>query len=461
MRLGEDCVNCFMVKFGRFNGVKNYIPEFVLIGGLFVWYLIWANSIAFCNAPDEWMKWQLIDYVFKTGIYPPGYEPSLIDPIYGNTYAFEPAISYLLGAGMVKLTSLFTQDHTAYITAARMVSVLFSCGTVFLLFRIGNRLFKKPLAWLMVLAVALLPQYTFMSSYINNDMFGIFCGALIIYFWIRGLDSGWATKDVIGLAIGFGLCLISYYFAYPYLLMSIILFAASMIHFTRKKKFGITGGVITKKLIIILVIVFAIAGWYFIRNAVLYNGDIFAMDSSSALAERYAAPDMRPSVRPTPQNMGISLPEMIFGMNWADTSLLSFFAVFGNMTVSAAKWLFVLFLIIAGAGAVFSLNFKRMAAAKVESKLLMAALILSAAGVILISLYYSYTADFQPQGRYLMQAVIPFAVVFCMGWQNIGDILRKKVNFEISYVVMAVIIFINIYCYFSYIQPGLQTLPFA
>lgn len=450
-----------MVRSRRFEGIKNYIPEFVLILGLFFWYLIWANSIEFCNAPDEWMKWQLIDYVFKTGLYPPGYEPSLIDPVYGNTYAFEPAISYLLGAGMVKITSLFTQDHAAYITAARMVSVLFSCGTVFLLFRIGKRLFPKPVAWLMVLAVALLPQYTFMSSYINNDMFGIFCGALIVYFWIRGLDSGWAAKDIIGLAVGCGLCLISYYFAYPYLLMSIILFMASIIYFMRKRRFGLTGGGVAKKLIIILIIVFAIAGWYFIRNAVLYNGDIFAMDSSSALAERYAAPDMRPSVRPTPQNMGVSLPEMIFGMHWADTSLQSFFAVFGNMNVAAAKWLFVIFLIVAGAGAVFSLNFKRIAAAKAESKLFMTALILSAVGVVLISLYYSYTADFQPQGRYLMQAVIPFAVVFCIGWQNIGGLLQKKVKFEISYALIALIVFINIYCYFAYIQPGLKTLAFA
>ncbi len=450
-----------MEKTGRFGRVKNYIPEFVLIGGLLAWYLIWASSIAFCNAPDEWMKWQLIDYVFKTGIYPPGYEPSLIDPVYGNTYAFEPAISYLLGAGLVKITSFFTQDQAAYIMAARLVSALFSCGTIFLLFRIGKRLFPKPIAWLLVLAVALLPQYTFMSAYINNDMFGIFCGALIIYFWIRGLSSGWATKDVIGLAVGFGLCLISYYFAYPYLLMSIMLFAASVIYFTRKKRFEITGSGIAKKLIIMIVIVFAIAGWYFIRNAVLYDGDIFAMDSSSALAELHAAPAMRPSVRTTPQNMGVSPLDMVFGMHWADTTLQSFFAVFGNMSVAAAKWLFVLFLIIAGAGAVFSLNFKRMAAAKPESKLLMAALILSAVGVVSISLYYSYTADFQPQGRYLMQAAIPFAVVFCMGWQNIGTLLRKKVKFEISYVVMAAIVFMNVYCFFAYIQPGLQTLAFA
>ena len=89
-----------------------------------------------------------------------------------------------------------------------------------------------------------LPQFVFLSCYVNNDSFAVFTVALIIYFWIRGMKSAFCKKDCIGLGAGCGLCALSYYNAYAYLLGSILLFFALMIHFqeTGKRNFCQSAG---------------------------------------------------------------------------------------------------------------------------------------------------------------------------------------------------------------------------
>ena len=73
----------------------------------------------------------------------------------------------------------------------------------------------------------MLPQLLFIGSYINNDSLALFSISIIIYSWLKGLESSWNVKSCITLSVGLALCALSYYNAYGYILTSVILFIAS------------------------------------------------------------------------------------------------------------------------------------------------------------------------------------------------------------------------------------------
>ena len=425
--------------------LKKYLPETIFIAGMFFVYLLWAASTPFNSAPDEYMKWDLIRYVFNTGVYPAGYDPALISPLYGNSYAFEPALVYLTDSLLVRAWSFFSADTNGFYMAARAFSAIISCGTIFIFFRIGKRLFSSKTAWLFAAGTALLPQFAFLSSYINNDIFGIFCGSVMVYYCIRGIQSAWAWRDCLGLGVGAGLCLLSYYYAYPMLAAAVFLFVSTMLLLSgREKK---PGAIYVQKTIAMIAVAIAVAGWYFVRNLNLYHGDLFAMEASRQCAELNAIPAMKPSARATPQNMGLSFGYMLIQMGWIKYSAMSAFGVFGYMKVFLPSWTYLLFYTVLAAGSAFGIRIKKWLAAPMEWKLFSFSLLTGAAGTIALSLFYSYSEDFQPQGRYLLQAVIPFACLFCLGVEKICESRRGKLKFPLQYFLIGVMAIFHVLAY--------------
>ena len=424
--------------------IKKYLPEAVFIAAMFFVYLQWATLVPYNNAPDEYMKWDLIRYVFNTGVYPAGNDPALISPLYGNSYAFEPALVYLADAFWVRIWSFFSTDTEGYYLAARIFSAVISCGNIFILFRIGKRLFSKKTAWLFAAGIALLPQYTFLSSYINNDIFGIFCVSVMVYYCVRGIGSNWAWRDCLGMGVGAGLGLLSYYYAYPMIAAAGILFLSTILLYRGRGR--LSGPICAEKTAVVAAAVIAVAGWYFVRNLILYDGDLFAMEASRRCAELNAIPAMKPSARATPQNMGLSFGYMLFKMGWIKYSAMSAFGVFGYMTVFLPFWTYKLFYAILAAGCAFGIRIKKWLSAPMEWKLFSLALLAGAAGTIALSLLYSYTEDFQPQGRYLLQALVPFACLFCLGIENICLKVKTK-KIPIQYVLIGIFGFLNLMSY--------------
>ena len=96
----------------------------------------------------------------------------------------------------------------------------------------------------------------------------------------------------------------------------------------------------------------ALCGWWFIRNAVLYDGDLIGRKACAQCAEKYAAVDYRPSRYPTPEKLNWSWKDILLYQdpgwqhNWLLTVLVSFIGTFGLMqiympySVSKAYFLF-------------------------------------------------------------------------------------------------------------------------
>lgn len=248
------------------NKKDYYWAKYMLIFGFFC--ITFGTSIFLKteHAPDEAMRMLIPQYIVSHHALPNGMEEAVRHPLWGFSYALYPYLTALISSVFMGIASLFTGNAAVLLTAARLTSVLSGTGTLIVVFLIGEELFeRRESALLGGIFVSFLPQFVFLSCYVNNDSFAIFTVALIIYFWIRGMKSAFCQKDCIGLGAGCGLCALSYYNAYAYLLCSILLFFALMMHFKKPAK------EIFAKALLIFAIAFLIGGWFFIRNAVIHE----------------------------------------------------------------------------------------------------------------------------------------------------------------------------------------------
>lgn len=408
---------------------KELIFKIFFIIFVFMFCFIWSMSQPYDSAPDEYMKYDVCKYIANNGSLPLGGDESIRNPIWGISYAFQPIFSYIISAIFMKIVMAITKltvDDFAVFVAARFVSVLSCTGTVIFIMKIAKKLFEdKKYQWMFIVFASLLPQYVFIGSYLNNDSFAIFTISIIIYSWIIGLENKWDTKSCISLALGIGFCALSYYNAYVYILCSIIMFISSFINI-KEKKFNYKD--MLKKGILITIIVFAICGWFFIRNAVLYNGDFLGLRTESEYAEKYAMDQYKPSNSVAPIAVGNSLKCMLIDMKWLSMTFKSFVATFGYMSILGPWYLYRFFeivIVLAVIGCI--IDFKEIFWNKDKSKrklhyFFIVAMILS----VILSVGYSYMSDFQPQGRYIMPSVIPFMYFLISGLKKLIEFIKFK-----------------------------------
>lgn len=359
--------------------------------------------------PDEKMKMDICKFIADYGELPHGGDERVRDPQWGISYGFTPIIPYMLGGLFIKIASIFTQNMHYYYFAARLVSVM--CYAVFLIFitKIGEKLFdKKIYKWFFIILISILPQMVFLGSYINNDSLAMMCISMIIYGWIIGLENKWNYRNCIFLAISLGLCALSYYNAYGYILTSAILFLISNF------KFKIKFRDIMKKGVLIGIITFIICGWWFIRSAIIYDGDFLGLRTTDEYSEKYAVEEYKNSKRETPINLNESLYYMLVKRHWITITLKSFYIAFGKMSWFVYSWVYYLvwlIWIIEIAGYFIQKFFfknHKITEQSFNRNLIESMFFINIGITAFLSIYYSYTSDFQPQGRYIMPMLIPF-----------------------------------------------------
>lgn len=408
--------------------------------------IIFAISMPSNSGPDEGMKMDICKFIAENNRLPHGGEDAVRDITWGISYGFTPILSYIFGGLLMKVTLIFTQDlHTLYVTA-RMVSCLCYCIMGVFVIKIGDKLFKnKYYKWIFITLTTMLPQVLFIGSYINNDALALMSIAIIVYAWIIGLESKWSIRSCITLAIGIGLCALSYYNAYGYILTSIIVFITYyIVNKINYKEF-------IKKAFLISFITLAISGWWFVRSYIIYDGDFLGLKTTDAYAEKYAIDELKPSNRTTPQNTGINLYTMLIKEKWIYITVKSFIAVYGGMEIGMAGYIYAFFILIFFVGFIgyviklFQKSYlKNMDKNK---KVLEIALIFNIFLPIGLSLYYSYFSDFQPQGRYIMPMLIPFMCFITLGVAYFIEKFIKKDKtkriIQIIIAIMPVILTIN------------------
>lgn len=431
------------------RGLKAIILTIFIIY-IFCLCLTWLMAIGYDKAPDEEMKFDVCQYIFKNGKLPHGGDASIRNSQWGISYAFTPILSYIISAIFMKITSFFTLDFQYIIWSARLVSVL--CITLYgvMCYKIGNKLFEGIYKWLFTVFVTLLPQIVFLGSYINNDSLALLSTSIIVYSWIIGLEKNWNWKSCIVMGLGIGICSLSYYNSYGYILCSIIIyFVSCYIKKINIKEFF-------KKGIVIALIAFAIGGWWFVRNFIIYDGDFLGINISREYGEKYAKNQYKPSNRNTPANKNYSLKYMLFDMRWLELTSKSFIGLFGYMNVPMNPVIYERYYSVFAFGILgifisIIINFfkafkkdksiskkdKAKGYEKVLFNMMMIFCIIIAIG---LSIYYSYFMDFQPQGRYIMPIIIPFMYFIVLGIKNILDVIIKNKSMKIVIIFFVIIV---------------------
>lgn len=402
---------------------------FVLVFGVL---LLWSMMLRMNDGPDETGRYSICQYIFRHGSLPHGGDEEIRIPEWGFSYAFQPILPFIIGAGFMKITALFTANEYFYIVAARFVSVL--CGLLMAVFvrKISKLIFEdKKCQWIFTLLVCLLPQGMFMCVYVNTDSMALLSSAVILYAWLRGMESGWSYKDCLILSVGIILCALSYYNAYGFILCSIFVFAASFIRKDEgNHRFRIEWKELLKKGGLISGIVLIGIGWWFIRNYVIYDGDFLGLATRKAYGELYAEYEwLKPSNARTYANAGLSVFRMLKDTEYIPLVAKSFVGVFGRMDMMLSNRIYRGFSIIflCGAG-IFLPKVKHDCMLRYSDdrkKVFGVNMVICIIIPILLCTYYSYAVDFEPQGRYILPMLIPFMFVITKGISKIFGIIKN------------------------------------
>lgn len=406
---------------GRWRPDPGQVIQALIIVAVFAFSLTLAMHMPTELAPDEAMRDDVPLWIFQNGSLPVGDEQDLVNPIWGFSYAFSPYLTSLLALPLMCVLSLFGGPDGSLLLAMRLVSVFAATGSTALCFPIGKRVFRrKETVYLFAVLVGFLPQFIFCGSYFNNDAFSLFTVFLILYFLLRGRENHWDTKSCVGLGVALSLCILTYYFAYGWVLLSVPFCVVSVL---RDKTIEKKGTFLLRRICLVAALVFCLAGWYFIRNACLYDGDFLALSASGKCAAAYEqATGISVYHPPLLAATGVGLGEMLFDMGWIKTTLRSLVGGFGYMSIFLSEELYGLydFLVIAGILCGLYRFIKRPG-----HVLNLCLLSLGAVIPFLFSIYFSYTSGYQPQGRYVISALPTLALLTALGYEQASVFMAR------------------------------------
>ena len=392
-------------------------------------YLAGACTLPIQQSPDELSRLAVPFYIAQNGCLPNGFAESIRNGLWGISYAFTPYGSSLLSALLIKIAMLVGGDATAQVVAARIPSCLFGALTVLCVMKIGKELgFRSSIVLSMGIGLGILPQFAFLSSYLNNDIFSAFCVAAVVLSWVKGVKSSWGYADCMMLGCSLGLLSLSYYFAYGLIPISLIVFFGT---------FWRTGAKVTcvfGRALLVLLTALLVGGWFFAWNAMIYSGDFLGMRSYSECAEMYAASGFKPSDHPTPKLAGLPFMSPLWDLSWLKLTLKSSISVLGYMDCFLPSVAYrVVFVVLAVgwiAPIVPSSKAPLLSTGKSPSssarRFLIVALVLSAIAPLLFSAYRSWATDYQPQGRYIISAWIPLLIFFAAGVERLTRALYHR-----------------------------------
>jgi 4-amino-4-deoxy-L-arabinose transferase-like glycosyltransferase len=200
-------------------------------------------------SPDELSHLHYINGIADHLRLPPAGEPE----------RQQPPLYYLLGAIVAKLTG----DDPRLI---RLLSVVLGVLTILTVYAVARRLFplRPALAVGAAALVALLPEVQYLAGAINDDNLAWLAGALLV---LAGVEVMQSTALTPRLALGAGLAV-----AVAVLAKETVWIPAVLLLVLVAARFGRQLRAV--HLAALLVPTIALAGWWFVRNAVEFGGPL-------------------------------------------------------------------------------------------------------------------------------------------------------------------------------------------
>lgn len=297
----------------------------------------------------------------------------------------------------------------------RIFQVVISLVNLFVIYKIAGFYFSDEKFRLLCAFIAgAIPQFAFVSSYINNDALANLFSSLIIFSFLNFLKEK-SLRSIIFFSLVLATSLLikktMFFFLPVIILVGLFALINKEIDF---RTFG-------KKIITILFFVVIISSWFFIRNLSLYN-DIFLSGIEMLTVPFYV--DIKP------------LLSFYFIYPFIPGLFGSFWGVFGWMNVALPLFVYALLLLFVSINFLFLVK-KYNVKFLFHTKILFAVLsvVFCIGGIVYYNTIYS-----QHQGRFLFP-VLSFIVIFLVyGVKTISEKIQKENLVIITSVVLFVVI---------------------
>lgn len=385
-----------------------------------------SDPAGLTNPPDESSRYLVPYYIYSHGALPTGLEPELRIPGYGFSYALYNAFPYIVMGLAMQVTGLFTTDAGLLLFTARMVNVFAGLLMAYVVWLLSQRLFASERnRWVFCLAVTYQPMNIFVHSYINTDSFCMLSVALIIYGMVVLAQDGPGLSSSLILASGTALCALSYYSAYGTILAAVIFYFACLFRpdssTSGLRRFDWAGfrkyGLLTALLLLLG------AGWWFIRSAIVLDGDFLGLRTRNEMTAAYGISEVQ--MANTYAGRGFSLWGMLMDMlrNRLPAKLAgTLIAAYGSLTVRPQFWFYIIYALIWIAGIIGCIpgllrhrNSEINICPPFLSRVFRICMAICIVMPIALFLLYCYRTDYQEQGRYLLPALIPAMIYISRG----------------------------------------------
>lgn len=419
------------------------------------------------NPPDEHARYLVPQFIYKYGRLPTGFEEEIRIPSYGFSYAFYNVFPYIVQGYAMRFVSFFTESPLVLLYTARFINVMSGTAMAAVVYGISRRIFTdKRFGWLFCFAIMFLPQSLFLHTYVNTDSMCLLSTAMMVYALVCAYQEGFTYKNCLWLSGGIILCALSYYNAYGFILSSILLFLGyflkgqdGKIHYNYKE--------MLKKGAFISTLVLLGIGWWFVRSYYLYDGDFLGLETRELTAAEFAIDLVNPLSQNTYQDRGYTVWQMLQETNFYDSVFIGFVAAYGSMSIKAHIWLYrlyKLFYYLGVAGSFWSLVMVLKQKKKVEfhkwffhSNMVFCILM-----PVVLLIKYSYSMDFQPQGRYILPMIVPLMYYITAGVKNLLEQLRIRgrlldivVWAMLGGIAVSLLVFVYGYAFPVYLETGL------
>lgn len=272
--------------------LKVFLAIYLLLG------VIYSISSPILEAPDEMWHYPYVRYVAEKRRLPPWDTGSLVShessqpPLYYAAAALATAwvdpsdLEALLqrsnpywgypAAGTVndnKNLFLHTDAETfpwsgtaLAVHVARLVNLIFGALTVTGVYLLVSDIFPQR-SGLIASATALVafnPQFLFISAAVNNDVAASAFSTVALWLLVRGLQRGYTLRLSVALGLVIGLAILSKVSALALLPLAALAMAFAGWRTRRWARVCRAG-------LIVLLVTAAVAGWWYARNAILYD----------------------------------------------------------------------------------------------------------------------------------------------------------------------------------------------
>ncbi len=440
----------------------------------FLFYFNWTSGLLpLGSGPDFSSHDDIVRFIYQHQRLPvfPQDEDQLKYTVYGSTRALRPPLAYITSAMLAHLQhfellntdgSLSAKARLAFRKGSVLLCSLALMVGFYALYVYFNSYGK---ALVGVLLTGLMPQYTFIASYNNDDSGAIFSATLLVLALVLIFRRGPGWRQILLLGVASGLVILSKQTAWL-LALPVVLF---MLLFVR---LPLKSGLL--KLLTVLLLVLAAGGWWLIWNMYHYGPhDPFLFHLTQALAEKYQRFAGNPAHGYHAR--GIGMMDLLKNRDGFLTK--TFVSTVGNLdwlrlrVAPAVYWLYkAVILIAAGWFAVFSFN--RIRARRImkpdekREYAFQALLFFMLAFQFFMYMLVNEYNDIQLQGKYLMPVWLPLVILFLSGATRVVDFAEKLIlrhgggsltihwsRASLAWIFAGLVLLLHFFSLFFYVAP--------